>query len=671
MIKIKINNFEFLVKSDISVLEACKFVGIDIPRFCYHEMLSVSGNCRMCLVEVEKSPKPVASCALPVTNNMQIYVDSPLVKKARENVLEALLLNHPLDCPICDQGGECDLQDQTKVFGGDFSRFFFNKRGVEDKECGPLIKTIMTRCIHCTRCVRFGSEIAGIDFLGTLNRGGSTEIGGYISGIFNSEISGNVIDLCPVGALTSKPYAFKVRPWEIRSNESVDLTDSTGSNIYVNFKESEIIRILPKNNSEINESIISDKARFSYDSIKTQRLQQIFTKFNNKFVASNWKDIFKQIDTLLYNNKNVLILINDELDTESLNLLRALNNTFKNSIKIRSVSALNNNQDNIFLNTNTDKIQDIKTVSKYCFLLSTNIRLESAILNTKIRTKYMDQNFNIFALGQKFDSSFPLEFVNLNINKILEIFEGKNITLSKAFISFKNPLIFIGQGFEKRFYNLDTLINLLKRIMPTSKILNIKSSCNSSGHDLFTVKSFNKNDLLKSDALIALNLDDNFILRKYLFEYKKLLFWFNTHRSTLATKATHIIPVTTSFEDEGVYVNLEGRPQKILKTLAGIKDTRAIKSVLKAINIKNNPEKSYKFLNYISELVKTSKHFSHLRNILLTNSTVNKHILKKSLTSNYPLKASVENFYVTNKFTKNSLTMIQCSQKIFKDSTNF
>jgi NADH dehydrogenase/NADH:ubiquinone oxidoreductase subunit G len=282
----------------------------------------------------------------------------------------------------------------------------------------------------------------------------------------------------------------------------------------------------------------------------------------------------------------------------------------------------------------------------------------------------MDQNFNIFALGQKFDSSFPLEFVNLNINKILEIFEGKNITLSKAFISFKNPLIFIGQGFEKRFYNLDTLINLLKRIMPTSKILNIKSSCNSSGHDLFTVKSFNKNDLLKSDALIALNLDDNFILRKYLFEYKKLLFWFNTHRSTLATKATHIIPVTTSFEDEGVYVNLEGRPQKILKTLAGIKDTRAIKSVLKAINIKNNPEKSYKFLNYISELVKTSKHFSHLRNILLTNSTVNKHILKKSLTSNYPLKASVENFYVTNKFTKNSLTMIQCSQKIFKDSTN-
>jgi NADH dehydrogenase (ubiquinone) Fe-S protein 1 len=289
MLKIKINNLEFLVKPHISVLEACKFLGIDIPRFCYHETLSVAGNCRMCLVEVEKSPKPVASCALPVSNNMQLYVDTPLVKKARENVLETLLLNHPLDCPICDQGGECDLQDQAKLFGGDYSRFFGGKRGVEDKECGPLIKTIMTRCIHCTRCVRFGSEIAGVDFLGTLNRGGSTEIGGYIQDIFNSEISANVIDLCPVGALTSKPYAFKARPWEIRSHESIDLTDSTGSNIYVNFKESEIIRILPKNNSEINKNLISNKARFSYDSVKIQRLQKIFYKneLNNKFEKIN------------------------------------------------------------------------------------------------------------------------------------------------------------------------------------------------------------------------------------------------------------------------------------------------------------------------------------------------------------------------------------------------
>jgi NADH dehydrogenase (ubiquinone) Fe-S protein 1 len=214
MIKIEINNIEFWVDSNISVLEACKYVGITVPRFCYHETLSVAGNCRMCLVEIGNSPKPVASCAFPVSNNIKILVDTPLVKKARENVIETLLLNHPLDCPICDQAGECDLQDQTKTFGGDFTRYVYNKRGVEDKNCGVLIKTIMTRCIHCTRCVRFGSEIAGVDILGTLNRGGSTEIGNYVSTDFNSEISGNVIDLCPVGALTSKPYAFKARPWE-------------------------------------------------------------------------------------------------------------------------------------------------------------------------------------------------------------------------------------------------------------------------------------------------------------------------------------------------------------------------------------------------------------------------------------------------------------------------
>lgn len=226
MISVKIDHIEFLVKPKISILEACKSLGITIPRFCYHETLSVAGNCRMCLVEIEGLEKPVASCVTEVDNNMSILINSTFVKKARENVVETLLINHPLDCPICDQAGECDLQDQTKNFGSDYSRFFFNKRGVEDKNCGPLIKTIMTRCIHCTRCVRFSSEVAGLDYLGTFNRGTSTEIGNYVSKMFKSEISGNIIDLCPVGALTSKPYAFKSRPWELKLNESIDLTDS-------------------------------------------------------------------------------------------------------------------------------------------------------------------------------------------------------------------------------------------------------------------------------------------------------------------------------------------------------------------------------------------------------------------------------------------------------------
>ena len=272
MVSVNVNGIEILVKPGVSILEACKYAGLNLPRFCYHEILSVSGNCRMCLVEVEALEKPVASCVTEVTEGMIIYVDSPFVKKARENVVETLLLNHPLDCPICDQAGECDLQDQTKTFGANHSRYFFNKKGVEDKYCGPLIKTIMTRCISCTRCVRFSTEVAGVDFFGTLNRGGSTEIGSYVSKMFQSEISGNVIDLCPVGALTSKPYAFRTRPWELRLSESVDVTDSLGSNIYVNYKEAEIFRVLPKNNSEINGNLISDKARFSYDSTIKNRL---------------------------------------------------------------------------------------------------------------------------------------------------------------------------------------------------------------------------------------------------------------------------------------------------------------------------------------------------------------------------------------------------------------
>jgi NADH dehydrogenase (ubiquinone) Fe-S protein 1 len=289
MIKLFVNNIPVLVPSNTSILEACDAIGVTVPRFCYHERLNVAGNCRMCLVEIEKAPKPIASCAFPVAPNMRIYTDTPMVQKARENVLEFLLMNHPLDCPICDQGGECDLQEQTMAFGSDRSRYFYSKRGVEDKNCGPLVKTIMTRCIHCTRCVRFFQDIAGQEDFGTTLRGQDTEIGTYLGKNLTSELSGNIIDLCPVGALTSKPYAFKARPWEIRSHESIDLTDSTGSNIYVNFKESDIIRILPKNNSEINKNLISNKARFSYDSVKIQRLQKIFYKneLNNKFEKIN------------------------------------------------------------------------------------------------------------------------------------------------------------------------------------------------------------------------------------------------------------------------------------------------------------------------------------------------------------------------------------------------
>merc|ERR1712072_844195 len=299
MVKVFINNEITYVPSNSTVLEACESIGIEVPRFCFHERLSVAGNCRMCLVELEKSPKPVVSCAMPVMEGMKIFTDTPLVKKASEGVLEFLLLNHPLDCPICDQGGECDLQDQAMIFGSDRSRFFERKRGVEDKNLGPLVKTIMTRCIHCTRCVRFATEVAGVEVLGTTARGIDTEIGTYVEKMFKSELSGNVIDLCPVGALTSKPYAFTSRPWELRNTESIDTLDSVGSNIRIDSRGTEILRILPRFNEEINEEWISDKTRFAYDGLKVQRLNTPYIKKNGKLEACGWEEALNTAATKL------------------------------------------------------------------------------------------------------------------------------------------------------------------------------------------------------------------------------------------------------------------------------------------------------------------------------------------------------------------------------------
>jgi NADH dehydrogenase (ubiquinone) Fe-S protein 1 len=305
MIPVYVNNNFVLVSQTASVLEACETVGVTVPRFCYHSQLPIAGNCRMCLVEVEKSPKPVASCAMPVTKNMRIFTDTPLVKKAREGVLEFLLLNHPLDCPICDQGGECDLQDQALTFGSDKSRFFEFKRGTSDKNLGPLVKTIMTRCIHCTRCVRFAADVAGVGILGTTNRGKETEIGLYVGELMSSELSGNLVDVCPVGALTSKPYAFSSRPWELRSTETLDFSDAVGSNVIVELKETEILRIQPKQNDFINRVWLSDRGRFSFDGYKNQRLSTPFFKnAQSNFVPLRWK----KVASVLKKHKQVLDL---------------------------------------------------------------------------------------------------------------------------------------------------------------------------------------------------------------------------------------------------------------------------------------------------------------------------------------------------------------------------
>jgi NADH-quinone oxidoreductase chain G len=670
MISVKIDHIEFLVQPKISILEVCKSLGITIPRFCYHETLSIAGNCRMCLVEIEGLEKPVASCVTEVDNNMSILINSPFVKKARENIVETLLLNHPLDCPICDQAGECDLQDQTKLFGSDYSRFFFNKRGVEDKNCGPLIKTIMTRCIHCTRCVRFSTEVAGLDYLGTFNRGTSTEIGNYISKMFNSEISGNVIDLCPVGALTSKPYAFKSRPWELKLNESIDLTDSTGSNIYVNFKESEVFRVIPKPCSSINDSIISDKARFSYDALKNNRIENLF-KYNlktSKYETINWIKFFENINGLLNTKKKINILINNELDLYTIEFLKKLKNKFVGKIDINNIN-LNTNKNNFFKTNSTDKISDLEKSNNVCFLLSSNPKLESAILNTKLRFKYKNNVYNIYSLGQSFSYNIPSNFVNLNLSKILNIFEGKNFFLSKLLISSHNPVILMGEHLHKRVLGVDSLIQYIRSKITSVKIIQIKAFCNSAVQNYLNIKSLNSQILQKDSTFIVVNLDDIVSLRKFFYKKNKNLIWLNSHGSNMALEADLIIPVLTSFENEEIFLNLEERPQKTNRTFSTFFNAQSVKNIFRSIFNLNEKQLSNKVnsFNYLLEIISLGTKFNSLNHILTPNFGAHEIIR----INNYPIKSNIEDFYLSNKFTKNSLIMNQCSQLVRKSSSNF
>jgi NADH-quinone oxidoreductase chain G len=675
MLQIKINNFEFFVKPHVSILDACKYAGINVPRFCYHEMLSVSGNCRMCLVEIEGLEKPLASCVAEVDEGMSIWVDTPFVKKARENVVEALLLNHPLDCPICDQAGECDLQDQTKTFGSSYSRFFFNKKGVEDKYCGPLIKTIMTRCITCTRCVRFASEVAGVDFFGTMNRGSGTEIGAYVVNMFDSEISGNVIDLCPVGALTSRPYAFRARPWELRLSESIDTTDALGSNIYINYKETEIFRVLPKNNTELNNSIISDKARFSYDANHNNRINNIFTYSTTKniFKKISWSAFFEHFDTLNQQEK-FEIVIDEKCDLLSIIALKKLVNKHPQNLKLITLPTISG-KNNYYTNIHSHLLQKLNNVEDLVIFLGSNLRLENAILNATVRFKYKNTLLNIQSYGLNYKENIPTSFINLNISKFLTVFEGKSNVFSNILLTAKSPLIFVGENIEDRLDNVNNFIGSLSNILAHVNFVFLKNSANSEGINY--LGQFSKKQNLKTP--IAINLDDTTITRR-LFKNKTSGIWLNSHGSQLATKFTTLVPTLTAYESEQIYLNLEARPQKTQKSFATFFD---VKSTFNTITSSFNLAKSEINLtteNYTSAILEQTQNldlYSSLKTLKSPFKFIVKNIGLNTLTnslvsvSTYPIKQKLKNFYCSDLLTKNSLIMQECSKESTKNVTNF
>ena len=472
MIKVVVDGVEVFVERGSTVLQACEKVGLEIPRFCYHERLSIAGNCRMCLVEIFKTPKPVASCAMPTMADMQIFTNTPLVKKAREAVLEFMLLNHPLDCPICDQGGECDLQDQAMAFGSDRSRYYETKRGVENKNCGPLIKTIMTRCIHCTRCVRFATEIAGVEDLGTTGRGRETEIGTYIEKTFKSELSGNVIDLCPVGALTSKPYAFLSRPWELRSTESIDISDALGSNIRIDSRGTEILRILPRFNEEINEEWISDKARFSYDGLKVKRLTNIQS-------YGGWDKINLESKPISFTNV-CTGFIGESVDSyATLQLQSLFKNTFNSKLLFRVPGFLDgvdaDFRSNYSLSTPIANLEK----ADVCLLVGANTRYEASMLNVSLRKRFLEGGLTVATVGPACDLTFQTEHLGITLETLARIAEGKH-PFSKKLAQAKYPVILLGGTALKGVFDTKVALNLVDSI--ASRLPKINGSSWENNH---------------------------------------------------------------------------------------------------------------------------------------------------------------------------------------------
>lgn len=671
---------ELKQNTQISILEACKLIGIDLPRFCYHETLSVAGNCRMCLVEIEEGEKPVASCVTEMNNGMSVYTNSAFVQKARENVVEALLLNHPLDCPICDQAGECDLQDQAKNFGSVNSRFFYDKKGVEDKYCGPLIKTIMTRCISCTRCVRYSTEITGVNFFGTLNRGRDTEIGSYVSDFFDSEISGNVVDLCPVGALTSKPYAFKSRSWELRIAETVDLTDSSGSSIYVNYKGNRIYRIIPKNNELINDSIISDRTRFVYDSNNSNRIvyPYVYDNINKKYEKSSW-ELYLEILEDDAEKSSIIFIIDEKTDFTDAFALKTLSHVRPDKIILASIET--KKYENFNLNFEEMSLTDkIKKANDLIILLGLNSRNEMPVFNVKIRNKNKNQFLNVFLSGYYYNQNIGGSFLNLNINEIFKLFDGKSYQTLKLYFS-KNPLIILGQAIQSRINYSLSIFSDIKNHIKTLQIFTIKDKANTAGLKTLGIKPFLVKE--KNSTTVVYNINDSIQNNRYLKESHIKLektFWFNTHGSKTAMKYGTILPNSTSFEREKIYLNTEYRPQQTSKIVSNSENI----SFSFTLNIFN---KIYKLRNKLDMTQQST--FRYLKEMILkefrytTLSSQNFEIIKLSTITlrttqfnslfviKYPMFEKNKNFYANNNASRNSGTLTLAHKEFLSKTTNF
>ena len=663
MFKLKVNDTEVEVEEGLTVLQACEKAGVEIPRFCYHEKLSIAGNCRMCLVEMEKSPKPIASCAMPAANGMVIKTNTPNIEKSRKGVMEFLLANHPLDCPVCDQGGECDLQDQSMFYGIDKSRFKENKRSVPDKNMGPLIKTQMTRCIHCTRCIRFATEIAGVPELGAIGRGEDMQITTYLEKSVQSELSGNVIDLCPVGALTSKPYVFEARPWELKKTETIDVMDAVGSNIRVDTYDWEVKRVLPIINEDINEEWISDKTRYACDGLLNQRLDIPYIKYNNKFEKASWNEVYKIIKSKIQNTNKEKIcgFVGDLTNMETSFIFKEFFDRTIESFKYESRSSQSfidlSERENYLFNSKINGIEE----SDLIFLIGTNPRYEATILNARIRKAYLNNNTKIISLNNVGDLTYPYQILDEKTQTIKNIIDGKS-KITRDILDAKKPLIILGESFL-RSKSANYLFYFLKKFLSeNNKFKNDWNPLNILSTDASTVGNFDL-DIIDKDNRLIKDLNDNkfeivYLLNQDNLKFKKkneFVIYQGSHGDRGAEIADIILPGAAYTEQSAHFTNLEGKIQKAYK----------------ASYPPGEAKEDWQIINEIAETLNNRKLFNDKEE--LESSMFNYLNLKKDKQNEVPikeinqmefidenLKVEFKDYYFSNVVARSSKTMLDC-----------
>jgi NADH-quinone oxidoreductase subunit G len=669
MPKAKVNGVEVEFEPGMTVLQVAELAGEEIPRFCYHERLSIAGNCRMCLVEVKPGPpKPQASCALPAAENQEIFTNSPMVKKAREGVLEFLLINHPLDCPICDQGGECDLQDETLGYGRDDTRYTENKRAVEEKYMGPLVKTVMTRCIQCTRCVRYVTEIAGVPEIGMISRGEDAEITTYLEQAIHSEMTGNVVDLCPVGALTHKPWAFNYRPWELKKTETVDVHDAVGANIRVDARGAEVMRVLPRTNEAINEEWIDDKTRYAVDGLMRQRIDRPYVRKAGKLQPATWSEAFDAIAAKIKKTapEKIGVIAGDLQDAESmkaaLDLFKALGSPNTDCRQDGSTLGYGPRESWLF-NTTIAGLENADAI----MVIGANPRLEAPLVNARLRKRWLQTPVPIGVVGERNDLNYQYHYVGAGMSSLQQMFDDHPT------ISAQKPAYIIGAGVFARD-DADAVLaaicaggaqhGLVKDGWNGFNVLHTAAS-RVGGLDMGFVPA--KGGLAAKDMVKTGALEVLFLLGADEIDTSAsdaFTVYLGTHGDAGAHKADVILPGAAYTEKPGLYVNMEGRVQMANRAVFPKGEAREDWAVIRALSEKLGQTLPYDSLNALrAKLIADHPTFGQVG--YAPGSAPAKLDLaklgKKGKVSDAPFTSPIKDFYQTNPIARASVTMAECS----------